>query len=185
MTEAGQATVVTGISGVAVSELVMHTDERGSVCEIFSAARNADFAAMQWHVLSSRAGALRGMHLHARHWDFKVLVSGRETLMLKDLRQGSESEGLAVRLDLSADRMTTVVVPPGIAHGIYSWTGSTTLVGSTSLYDPTDEFEFSWNDPGLGAEWPAEPRLLSERDRNARSLEALLQQITLFQPFAV
>ena len=75
-----------------------------------------------------------------------------------------------------------MIVPPGVAHGIYSYSDSVTLVGSTTLYDPGDEFEFSWTDPELGADWPAVPEHVSSRDRNAQSLASLIEQIGQFQP---
>jgi len=81
------------------------------------------------------------------------------------------------RLELSAKQLTAVVVPPGVAHGIYSWTDAVTLVGSTALYDPADDFEFHWADPALGIGWPAEPLYMSARDRGAQPLESLLDQI--------
>jgi dTDP-4-dehydrorhamnose 3,5-epimerase len=170
------------IAGVAVSVLAMHRDVRGSVCELFRVDWQVGFEPMQWHALTSRAGTLRGMHLHVRHSDYKIVIGGRETLVLKDLRRGSATEGRSKRLDLSADELTAVVVPPGVAHGIYSHDDSVTLVGSTALYDPHDEFEFHFADPGLGEAWPTSPRHVSVRDRNAQSLSSLIEQIEPFQP---
>ncbi len=169
------------IAGVVVRPLLMHPDERGSVCELLRIDWEI-FEPVQWHALTSRAGTLRGMHLHVRHADYKIVVAGREALMLKDLRQGSSTEGGAVRLECSADELASVIIPPGVAHGIYSYSDSVTLVGSTALYDPGDEFEFSWADPELGAAWPAVPEHLSNRDRNAQSLASLVEQIEPFQP---
>jgi dTDP-4-dehydrorhamnose 3,5-epimerase len=170
------------IAGVAVRPLLMHRDHRGSVSELFRADWDTGFEPLQWHSLISRAGAIRGMHLHVRHADYKVVVAGRETLVLKDLRRGSATEGNAVRLELSASELITVIVPPGVAHGIYSHEDSVTLVGSTALYDPGDEYEFSWSDPELGIEWPAAPEHLSSRDQNAQSLRSLVEQLETFQP---
>lgn len=170
------------IGGVVVRSLSMHRDPRGSVCELFRVDWGTDLELLQWHALTSRSGTLRGMHLHVRHTDYKLVVAGRETLVLKDLRRGSPTEGRAVRLDLSAGELTSVVVPPGVAHGIYAHEDSVTLVGSTALYDPGDEFEFTWADPELGVAWPAPPRHLSARDRNAQPLRSLIDQIEPFQP---
>lgn len=160
----------------------MHPDERGSVCELFRDDWAPSIEAVQWHALTSRAGTLRGMHLHVQHADCKILVAGREALMLKDLRRGSPTEGGAARLELSAEELSSVIVPPGVAHGIYSYVDSVTVVGTTKLYDPNDEFEFSWGDPELGAEWPAEPAHVSPRDRNAQPMRSLLEQLEPFQP---
>jgi dTDP-4-dehydrorhamnose 3,5-epimerase len=179
--ETGPHTTV-GIAGVVVRPLLMHRDERGSVCELFRVDWEPGFAAMQWHALTSRAGTIRGMHLHVRHTDYKIVIAGHETLVLKDLRHGSPTEGDAARLELSAGELTALIVPPGVAHGIYSHEDSVTLVGSTALYDPADEFEFSWCDPELGVEWPAVPEIVSPRDRSAQSLRSLVDQLEPYQP---
>jgi dTDP-4-dehydrorhamnose 3,5-epimerase len=177
------ANAVGVIADVLVRPRGMHRDERGSVCELFRVDEDAPFEPRQWHALTSLAGTLRGMHLHARHWDYKLVVAGREALVLKDLRRGSPSEGRAVRLELSADELTSVRIPPGVAHGLYSYEDSVTLVGSSALYDPSDEVEFRPDDRELGVSWPAVPTHLSPRDQVSQSLQALLRQIEPWQPF--
>jgi dTDP-4-dehydrorhamnose 3,5-epimerase len=165
------------LEGVVVRRHVMHCDQRGSVAEIFWSDGDFEFEPRQWHVLTSVAGSLRGMHLHVRHWDQKVVVAGHVALVLKDLRPGCPSEGEAVRLELTAADLVSVTIPPGVAHGVYSYDDSVTLVAASQAYDPTDEFGFSWNDPGLGVEWPAMPTQLSKRDLEAQSLASLVDQI--------
>lgn len=165
------------LEGVVVRRHLMHRDERGSVAEIFWSDGDFEFEPRQWHVLTNVAGSLRGMHLHVRHWDQKVVVAGRVALVLKDLRPESASEGEAVRLELAAADLVSVTIPPGVAHGVYSYDDSVTLVAASQTYDPTDEFGFSWNDPGLGVEWPAMPTHLSKRDLEAQSLASLVDQI--------
>ncbi len=122
------------------------------------------------------------MHLHLRHGDYKLVVAGHEALVLKDLRRGCQSEGHSVRLELTAAELTSVVIPPGVAHGRYSYTDSVTLVGSSTLYDPNDEYAFRWDDKELGVSWPAAPVHLSQRDREAQPLRSLVRQIESLQP---
>ncbi len=164
-----------GIDGVVVLELEMHRDDRGHVTELFGAdwPELAGFEPVQWHVLASRTGALRGMHAHARHDDLKVLVDGRVAVGLADLRRDSPSAGRSELLELSDEEYAAVLIPAGVAHGVFSLTGSLVLVGVTRAYDGSDEYECAWNDPGLGIDWPGEAMLLSERDRRAGSLAAL------------
>jgi dTDP-4-dehydrorhamnose 3,5-epimerase len=172
ITEAAQAA---GIAGVRVIPLRMNRDDRGHVTELFGALwpETAGFAPQQWHMLASRAGTLRGMHLHLRHDDLKIVVEGRVAFGLRDLRRGSPTEGRSRLLALSGDEYAAVLIPAGVAHGILSHTDSLVLVGVTQPYDGTDEFECAWDDPELGIEWPAEPTIISERDRSAGSLAAL------------
>lgn len=168
--------------GVIVRPREMHLDGRGCVSELFRVDQDTGLEPLQWHALISRAGTLRGMHLHLRHWDYKIVVAGQEALVLKDLRRGSQSEGRGARLELDAAELASVTIPPGVAHGLYSYTDSVTLVGSSSLYDPSDEYQFRWDDPELGVEWPGVPMLLSQRDREAQPLSSLIQQIESLAP---
>jgi dTDP-4-dehydrorhamnose 3,5-epimerase len=165
------------IEGVVLRRHVMHRDHRGSVAEIFWSDGDFEFEPRQWHVLTSMAGSLRGMHLHVRHWDQKVVVAGRVALVLKDLRPGCPSEGEALCFELAAADLASVTIPPGVAHGVYSCDDSVTLVAASQTYDPTDEFGFSWNDPELGVEWPAMPTYLSKRDLEAESLASLVEHL--------
>jgi dTDP-4-dehydrorhamnose 3,5-epimerase len=165
------------LDGVVVRQHVMHRDERGSVTEIFWSDGDFGFEPRQWHVLTSAAGTLRGMHVHVRHWDYKIVVAGRVTLVLKDLRGQWPAEDDAERLELSGGELVSVTIPPGVAHGVYSHDDSVTMVAASELYDPTDEYEFRWDDPELGVEWPVAPLHLSRRDLEAQSLASLVEQL--------
>jgi len=179
--ERGRVSVASEIVGVVVRPRVMHLDDRGCISELFRVDEDTLFEPRQWHALISRAGALRGMHLHVQHWDHKLVVAGRVALVLKDLRRGSQSEGSGERFELAAAELRSVTIPPGVAHGIYSYDDSVTLVGSSALYDPNDEFQFRWDDSEIGVPWPATPKHLSQRDREAQSLRSLIQQIESLQ----
>ena len=80
-------------------------------------------------------------------------------------------------LDFAPAQMARVLIPHGVAHGLYALEDSLCLVGGTELYDRTDDLEFSYADPDLGFDWPEEPRFVSERDRNAPSLPELLARL--------
>ncbi len=173
---------MTAIDGVSVLPLEMRRDERGHLTELFRAGDVAGFEPEQWHLLATRAGGLRGMHVHARHDDYKVVLQGRVALALKDLRRDSPSERAAELHELSGDELRAVFIPVGVAHGILAHDWSLVAVGVTHVYDPADDFEFRWDDLELGVDWPSEPALLSERDRNAQSLRELLAELEQFQP---
>jgi dTDP-4-dehydrorhamnose 3,5-epimerase len=170
------------IDGVIKRALTMHGDARGSVVELYGADWDAGIQPLQWHVLVSNAGSLRGMHLHMRHLDYKVVARGRLALMLMDLRAGSPTDGVAECHELSGESQTSVLIPPGVAHGVYSHDDTLTMVASSALYDPADEFEFAWDDPALGVPWPGRPVMLSERDRTAGSVAELRAELERFGP---
>jgi dTDP-4-dehydrorhamnose 3,5-epimerase-like enzyme len=70
--------MTSAIDGVLMRALTTHGDPRGSVAELYQADWGAGIEPLQWHVLVSRAGSLRGMHLHVRHLDYKVVVAGQQ-----------------------------------------------------------------------------------------------------------
>ena len=161
------------IAGLTVHPLEMHADGRGHLTETFRPDWGLGFVPAQWHVLRSREGAISGMHLHLVHVDYKVVLDGRMVLGLKDLRAGSPTEDRTALLELGGDELVAVLIPHGVAHGLYALTDSLCLVAGTELYDPADDLEFSYADPELGFDWPDEPRHVSERDRTAKSLQKL------------
>ncbi len=161
------------IAGVELFPYESHRDARGFVAEVF---RNDRLSAVfpQWHVLATNAGAFRGMHVHARHDDYKIVVEGRTVLALKDLRPGSPTGGHVASFELGAEDLRGVFIPRGVAHGVLALTWSVILVGVTQLYDPSDEFEFRWDDAEAGISLPSAPTVLSERDEHSPTLAGLL-----------
>src|SRR3989338_7077824 len=45
----------------------------------------------------------------------------------------------------------------------------------TGLYNKNAESGIFWNDPGIGIKWPIENPILSEKDRNAKTLDKWLK----------
>ena len=168
---------VNGIAGVLRRQLTAHRDTRGYVAELFRTDWGTGVELVQWHVLNSAPGALRGIHLHLAHTDYKIVVAGHQFLALLDLRLDSPSEGAVELLELSADDPVAVMIPPGVGHGLYSYDQSASVVGVTALYDGTDDFACLWSDPAHGITWPAVPTIVSDRDAGAPTLAELRSQL--------
>jgi dTDP-4-dehydrorhamnose 3,5-epimerase len=166
-----------GIAGVVRRRLTAHRDTRGYVAELFRTDWGTGVELVQWHVLNSAPGVLRGIHLHLAHTDYKIVVAGHQLLALLDLRLDSPSEGAVELLELSADDPVAVMIPPGVGHGLYSYDQSASVVGVTALYDGTDDFACLWSDPAHGITWPAVPTIVSDRDAGAPTLAELRSQL--------
>ena len=149
---------------VSCIALTPHEDSRGVFTEVFRDSWAVGVAPAQWNLVSSAANVLRGVHAHWRHSDYLLVASGRMTLGLHDLRQGSDTEGLAVALELRGEKPSGVVIPPGVAHGFYFTEPSIHVYAVSHEWDPSDELGCRWDDPELGIPWPADDPLLSERD---------------------
>jgi dTDP-4-dehydrorhamnose 3,5-epimerase len=163
------------IEGVILRDLLVHDDDRGSVMEVFRQEWLSHASPMvQANVSRSRAGVLRGLHVHREQADYWVVLAGSAFVGLADLRAGSPTEGRAasVRLDAEGTR-SALYIPPGVAHGYYAETDVLLQYLVDHPYTGDDEFGVAWDDPEIGIDWPDRAPVLSERDRsNARLDEA-------------
>jgi dTDP-4-dehydrorhamnose 3,5-epimerase len=160
-------------TGAWLSRLEPHTDARGALTEIFRAEWDTGVAPVQWNLVHSAADVLRGVHLHPRHHDYLVVVHGRATIGLRDLRPGSPTEGIVALVDMAGDHPTALTIPPGVAHGILFHQPSTLLFAVSHYWDPDDEIACYWDDPELGIPWPVVSPRLSQRDASAPPLAAV------------
>jgi dTDP-4-dehydrorhamnose 3,5-epimerase len=165
------------IEDVNLCELQTHSDERGSLTEIFRAAWSDAPAFVQWNFVRSRAGILRGLHGHVVHADYLILLQGSASIGLKDLRAGSPTENRAAVVRLDEQNMQGLTIPPGVAHGFYFHADSLMIYGVTAYWSKEDELGCRWDDPGLEIEWPVASAEISERDARLPSLEVFRAQI--------
>jgi dTDP-4-dehydrorhamnose 3,5-epimerase len=170
------------IDGVEVIELTMFSDDRGVFTEIYRESWDAKVSPVQWNVVRSNRGVLRGVHVHPRHDDYLTVISGHATVGLRDLRRGSSTEGSVSIVDLKGDALASIVIPHGVAHGFLFQEPSIHVYAVSSYWDPDDELACLWSDPALGIDWPFEPRLLSDRDSAAQGFNQLLAEIEPLQP---
>jgi len=169
-------------AGFELRPLESHQDDRGSFTEVFRESWWPGVEPVQWNVVRSTAGTLRGLHVHVVHQDVYILAQGSATLGLRDVRNGSPTEGCAVTVRLTGSELTVAVIPRGVLHGIVFDEPSLLVVGVTSYYDPADDIECLWSDPALGIDWPQPPTVISERDAAAPPLSVVLEQLQLWQP---
>ena len=170
------------IDGVLLHTFAMHRDRRGSFTEIFRRQWNQNIDPVQWNIVHSSAGTLRGVHVHIRHTDYLIVVQGRSTIGLRDLRHGSPTEGLSGMVHMSGKEITAIWIPPGIAHGFYFPEPSVHLYCMTEYWNPAEEMGCHWSDPILEFIWElnSEP-IVSPRDASLPSLHQLLNQLEPYQ----
>lgn len=164
-------------AGVSVQPLVLHRDDRGVVSEMFREEWPGGIGAVQWNVVRSEAGVLRGVHVHPRHDDYLVVLEGRSTVGLSDLRRDSPTTGVGATVELTGDKPSAITIPSGVAHGFYFHTASLHVYGTTHYWDPADELGCHWRDSELGISWPVERAVVSDRDAELPPLSALVAQL--------
>ncbi len=173
------ATVIpleTGIHGVILCPFATHADSRGALTEVFR--RDWDFApdSVQWNYVRSEAGVLRGVHLHVKHADYLVVLEGSAIVGLRDMRPHSPTRDKSRLLELSAENLQALIIPPGVAHGFYFPQSAAHIYSTTEYWDSADELGCQWNDPALELAWPAIPAQLSPRDAALPSYSELLKR---------
>jgi dTDP-4-dehydrorhamnose 3,5-epimerase len=128
------------------------------------------------HSRSAR-GVVRGLHFQWEPPMGKLMrvTMGRAFLVAVDIRKGSPTLGKWVGVEASAENRRSVWAPAGFARGFCALTDATEIqYKCTGIYNGKAESAIRWNDPTIGIEWPLTDVVVSEKDRNARSLEEWL-----------
>jgi dTDP-4-dehydrorhamnose 3,5-epimerase len=170
--------------GVRLLPLEKHGDDRGWISEVFRRDRVPGQDPCQWNVTVSQPNVLRGLHVHARHRDYLVVVQGRLNVALFDIRPESPTYRSGAIISLSSEDLSALCVPVGVLHGFYSPGPAVYIYGIDAYFDPRDEMGCHWTDPALALDWPFTNPVLSERDRRAGTLAALEAQFQAARPAA-
>jgi dTDP-4-dehydrorhamnose 3,5-epimerase len=176
LTEAGSPATPLGVE---LRPLTTHQDERGTFTEIFRNEWDTGIEPVQWNCVRSAAGVLRGVHAHATHADYLVIVHGRASIGLRDLRPGSPTAGMASLVEVVGDRLTAITIPPGVAHGFYFHEPSLHIYAVSEYWNPGDELGCHWADPALGIPWPMTTAQLSPRDAALPPLSVLVRDLAI------
>lgn len=163
--------------GVRVFRLRRFEDERGNFTEIHRRAWDTGTDPVQWSLVNSRAGTLRGVHLHPLHVDYLTIVAGLADIGLADLRPDSPTHGLSCVIELDGDTPSSIVIPNGVAHGFLFPEDATTLYAVSRYWDPDDELMMRYDDPLLSIPWPREPTIVSDRDLAAPPVAETLERL--------
>src|ERR1700719_3108428 len=169
--------VPTTLASVIVVEPDLFRDDRGFFLETFSRDKYArggiDGEFRQDNQSRSTRNTIRGLHAQRHHPQGKLVraVTGSIFDVVVDIRRGSPSYLKWIAVELSADNFRQIYVPPGFAHGICITSEFADIeYKCTDYYDPADELRIAWNDPSVGIRWPVADPVLSEKDRQARTI---------------
>jgi dTDP-4-dehydrorhamnose 3,5-epimerase len=154
-------------------------DDRGFFLEsynkrAFHEATGLDVEFVQDNHSRSRRGVLRGLHYQVRQAQGKLIrvLAGRVFDVAVDLRRNSGNFGKWVGMELDAESMRMLWIPPGFAHGFTVLSESADMLyKATDFYALEHERTLRWNDASVGIAWPlsGEPTL-SDKDRRGAPL---------------
>jgi len=161
------------VSGASLIKLERKPDPRGFFARTFCAREFADHGLPTDFVQASLSynehrGTVRGLHFQwppSREGKLVRCIRGALVDVLLDLRPDSGSYLQHCALELSAENGNAVYIPPGVAHGFQTLTGSTeVLYQMTDYFAPELSTAVRWNDPAFAIRWPLEEIVISERD---------------------
>jgi dTDP-4-dehydrorhamnose 3,5-epimerase len=164
----------TSVAGVYIIEPTVHGDERGLFIETYRrewipGAREM----LQSNRSNKQQGALVGLHYHLHQSDYWYVPSGTIRAVVHDLREGSPTDGGTDVIDLSGENHLGLYIPPGVAHGFAALTDAVLTYLVDGYYNPADELGVAWNDPAIDADWGVNDPVMSDRDRENPSRDAL------------
>ena len=122
----------------------------------------------------SRRGVVRGLHFQFDPPMGKLMrvTAGTAFLVAVDVRPGSPTLGRWFGLEVSAENKKQVWAPPGFARGICATSDFAEVqYKCTALYNQAGESGIRWDDPDIGIRWPTGDPILSEKDRQAQTLQ--------------
>lgn len=167
--------VTTPLEGLLVVEFELHSDERGGFARVFDAgewrAQGLNDLVVQCSISRNPVrGTLRGMHYQrAPHGEEKLVRCSRGAIfdVAVDLRLASPTFRSWYGAELTAENRRMLYIPDGFAHGFLTLADDSEVsYQMSSPYVPEAAAGVRWDDPAFSIRWPAEPTLVSERDRS-------------------
>jgi dTDP-4-dehydrorhamnose 3,5-epimerase len=169
------------IHDCAVVPAKPNPDARGCLYEIYRAEWPGGFPTVQWNACISKAGVVRGVHVHVDYDEYYTLLVGRGVLGLHDIRRESPTYGRSVTIDWRADDRCAVAIPCGVAHVLWFIEDAVLAFGLSKYWSAElDVVGCRWDDPALGLEIPAGTKSLSERDSDSGSYTEMVQSYESF-----
>lgn len=170
----------TTIPGVVVVHTEPVTDERGSFSRVWE---HEEFAAaglsdqLDLHCVSSNRaeGTLRGLHWQEPpHAEVKLVRCSRGAVfdVAVDVRPDSPSYLQWFGIELRPETGQCLYLPAGVAHGFLTLADDTEVSYlMTSCYSPAHARGLRHDDPRVAINWPRQPQVISDRDRDFPLLE--------------
>lgn len=165
----------TKIPGAYIIDLEPFEDGRGyfarAFCQEEFAAHGIDFNPVQANLSgSAKQGTLRGLHYQVPpHQEDKLVrvVRGAVFDVAVDLRENSPAYGQWLGVELSQENKRSFIIPKGCAHGQISLTDDVEFLYLVSeKFHPESDRGIRYDDPFFSIQWPMEPLIISDKDRN-------------------
>jgi dTDP-4-dehydrorhamnose 3,5-epimerase len=171
----------TKFPGVIIIEPTVFKDERGYFYECWQQSRYSAIGIKEEFVQDNRSvstkGVLRGLHFQITHplGQLIWLTEGKIFDVGVDLRYDSPTYKQWLSIELHAESLKQIYLPPGFAHGFCVLSDQAAVhYKCTDYYYPEDECGLLWND--LPINWPINCPIISEKDQHFLPLVELINQ---------
>ena len=165
------------LGAVAVISSDFFQDDRGFFLEEFRADQFKEFGLPHIFVQENHSGSvknvLRGLHFQWEPPMGKLMrvLSGTAFLVAVDIRKNSPARGHWFGLTAAAEERKQLWAPAGFARGFCVLSDYAEIQYlCTGIYNKMGESGILWNDPEIGIDWPVKDPLLSDKDKNAQTL---------------
>lgn len=145
------------ISGVDIVELPYHADDGGYFLEVARLVNERfkqwqDFSIQQINYSEMLPGAVKAAHLHFHQDDIWFVPPTHHLVIgLSDVREGSDTEGVTMRITTFGSKAKLIYIPHGVAHGVANHSSSPAammyFVNRAFSSDPekSDEYRLPWD----------------------------------------
>jgi dTDP-4-dehydrorhamnose 3,5-epimerase len=164
------------LPGLKLIRLNVLDDERGFFKECYRKPRYNDYGIecefVQDNLSFSKKGVIRGMHYQSEPGQAKLVsaLQGEIFDVAVDIRPDSPYFGKWEGVYLNADKHEQLFIPIGFAHGfcVVSDKGAYVHYKVSTVYTPSTEKTFRFDDPHINIEWPTQrPPVISTRDQTS------------------
>jgi dTDP-4-dehydrorhamnose 3,5-epimerase len=152
----------------------IYPDERGFFCSLYT--DKTPGAESRYCISRSAKSVIRGFHVRRSIGEAKLVRCSAGSIydVIVDLRRWSDTYMKWVSVNLDGVSQRSLYIPPGCAHAYQALEDDTDVTYRIyAEFDPSEDVLFAWNDPRLAIPWPLEPKIMTERDRNAPTLKEL------------
>ena len=170
----------TTLAGVYVVDAEVHRDERGefwrSYCRLELAGAGVTFDIHQSNVSVNRSmHTLRGFHFQrppSVEQKILTVITGSAHVVIVDVRTASPTFLDHEAFVFGEGDRRSLVIADGCATGFLTLADDTIVhYQMGDVYRPDSYTGFRYDDPAIGVAWPAEPRVISDRDAGFRPLD--------------
>lgn len=167
----------TSINGVFLIKIFSSQDNRGVFCKTFCKdffdKNNFCVSFEESFYTSSSCDVIRGMHFQIPPFDLEKLiyvVNGKILDVVLDMRKDSPTYKKHESFEISGDNKYSILIPKGVAHGFKSLEDNTITVYNVSKgYNSSCDTGVRWD--SFGFDWAIDNPIISERDKNLKTLE--------------